>query len=76
MNLRMLAPDIQEAILFLPRTETGRDPIHVRQLQPIALVPDWRKQRRMWNLLAAHLNSLAPERSAKRDKSCQYSIVS
>lgn len=55
MNLRMLAPDIQEAILFLPRVMSGRDPIHVRQLQPISLVPDWRKQRRMWQeLLAAH----------------------
>ncbi len=48
MNLLMLAPDLQEAILFLPRVESGRDPIHLRQLQPIALVPDWRKQRRLW----------------------------
>jgi hypothetical protein len=28
MNLLVLAPDIQEALLFLPRTEKGRDPIH------------------------------------------------
>ena len=49
MNLLMLAPDIQEAILFLPRVERGRDPIHLRQLQPIALVPDWRKQRKLWS---------------------------
>lgn len=48
MNLLLLAPDIQEAILFLPRVERGRDPILLCQLQPIALVPDWRKQRRMW----------------------------
>jgi len=52
MNLLMLAPDIQEAILFLPRTECGRDRIHIRQLQPIALVPDWRKQRRIWESLS------------------------
>ena len=26
MNLNFLAPDIQEEILFLPRTERGRDP--------------------------------------------------
>ena len=51
MNLLMLAPDIQEAILFLPRVESGRDPLHLRQLQRIALVPDWRKQRRMWKRL-------------------------
>jgi hypothetical protein len=53
MNLLMLAPDIQEAILFLPRVERGRDPILLRQLQPIALVLDWRKQRRLWAALAA-----------------------
>jgi len=53
MNLRMLAPDIQEEILFLSRVESGRDPIHLRQLQPIALVPDWRKQRRMWRGLSS-----------------------
>lgn len=51
MNLLNLAPDIQQAILFLPRTLSGRDPIHLRQLQPIAAAPDWRKQRRMWQEL-------------------------
>ena len=54
MNLVNLAPDIQEAILLLPRTERGRDPIHLRLLQPIASIIDWKKQRRMWrDLLAA-----------------------
>lgn len=49
MNLLMLAPNIQEEILFLPRVESGRDPIRLGQLQPIALVPDWRKQRHLWS---------------------------
>ena len=48
MNLLNLAPDIQEEILFLPRTTQGRDPIRERMLRPIAAVLDWRKQRRMW----------------------------
>lgn len=48
MNLINLAPDIQEEILQLPRTESGLDPIIVMQLQPVASTPDWRKQRRMW----------------------------
>ena len=48
MNLLQLAPDIQEAILFLPLTERGHDRIQLRQLLPIAAVLDWRKQRRMW----------------------------
>src|SRR3981081_3213753 len=45
MNLLLLAPDIQEQLLFLPETRHGRDPIHLRQLQPIALLPDWNAQR-------------------------------
>ena len=48
MNLLLLAPDIQEDILFLPRTIRGRDPITERDLRPIAAVVDWAKQRRMW----------------------------
>ncbi|HEY7157270.1 MAG TPA: hypothetical protein VH575_25175 [Gemmataceae bacterium] len=48
MNLLYLAPDIQEAILFLPRTQRGRDPILLRDLQPIAAVLDWWRQRQMW----------------------------
>ncbi|MCS7168092.1 MAG: hypothetical protein RMI91_11850 [Gemmatales bacterium] len=51
MNLLNLAPDIQEAILFLPRTQYGREPIHLRQLQSIAAVPDWRRQRQLWREL-------------------------
>ena len=39
MNLLLLAPNIQEAILFLPKVESGRNPIHLRQLQEIGLEP-------------------------------------
>ncbi len=53
MNLLMLAPDIQEAILFSPRVERGRDPICLRQLQAIAGEPEWRKQRQLWSKLTA-----------------------
>jgi site-specific DNA recombinase len=52
-NLLLLAPDIQEEILFLPRIKTGRAPIRMAQLQPIALTWDWRKQRRLWAALRA-----------------------
>lgn len=48
MNLLCLAPDIQESILFLPRTERGRDPVREHHVRPIAAILDWRKQRRMW----------------------------
>ena len=49
MNLNLLAPDIQEEILFLPRVERGRDPIREHAVRAIAAVPEWGKQRRMWS---------------------------
>jgi hypothetical protein len=48
MNLLHLAPDIQESLLFLPRVESGRAPIHEKLLRPIAAEIDWGKQREMW----------------------------
>jgi hypothetical protein len=51
LNLVYLAPDIQEAVLFLPLTQSGRDAVSFGDLQSIALIPEWHKQRRMWNRL-------------------------
>jgi hypothetical protein len=51
MNLLQLAPEIQEAILFLPRTVKGRDPIREIMVRPIAAQADWRDQRRLWKCL-------------------------
>lgn len=48
MKLLQLAPDIREKILFLPRTERGRDPIREHMVRPITAVLDWRKQRQIW----------------------------
>jgi hypothetical protein len=48
-----LAPDLQEEILFLPRTLKGRDPIQLQHLLPIACLADWRKQRIRWKTLIA-----------------------
>jgi len=45
-NMLSVAPGIQEAILYLPRTLQGHDSIHLRQLQPIAMTLEWRKQPR------------------------------
>lgn len=53
MSLLHLAPDIQEAILELPRTRGGRDPIREKMVRAIAAVPDWRRQRTLWTALAA-----------------------
>ena len=62
MNLLNLAPDIQEAILFLPRTQHGRDSIILRDLQPLAARIEWREQRRMWQLLYAMQTDLPKRR--------------
>jgi len=51
LNLIHLAPDIQEALLFLPPTLQGRDAIILAELMPIAAAFDWRKQRRLWRQL-------------------------
>jgi len=56
MNLRLLAPDIQEEILFLPRTDGGRAPIREHMVRPIAAIIDWRKQRNLWRELKGSTN--------------------
>ena len=45
MALLQLAPDLQEALLFLPPACRGRDPVTERDLRPIAAVADWGEQR-------------------------------
>lgn len=53
MNLTNLAPDVQEEILFLPRTMKGRDPVGEQDIRPICLLADWKKQRLQWQQLLA-----------------------
>jgi len=48
MNLNHLAPDIQEALLFLPPAESGRDRIHEKMLRRVAAIACWRAQRSLW----------------------------
>ncbi len=48
MNLRLLAPDIQEQLLFLPMTQKGSDQIHLLELQRVAAEFSWVQQRIYW----------------------------
>ena len=48
MNLRLLAPDLQEQLLNVPRIEQGRDGLCLRMFQTIALEPSWKNQREQW----------------------------
>ena len=45
MGMLSLAPEIQEAILFLPRLHEGRDMVVEREVRRIARVMDWGVQR-------------------------------
>ena len=56
-NLTLLASDVQEAVLFLPRVQRGPDPITERDLRSIVAQPDWQKQRQMWRRLKGILEN-------------------
>jgi hypothetical protein len=48
MNLLLLAPDIQEAILGLPMSVMGRDAVTERDVRRLTAEPSFLKQRQMW----------------------------
>ena len=52
MDLTLLAPDIQEAILFLPNTDGGRGAVNERAVRRMCGVADWRRQRKVWEQVA------------------------
>ena len=68
MNLLQLAPDIQEQILFLPQTVRGPDPIHLHQLQPIARVLEWQRQRQLWRDLLHDTTSMLESKEAMKSR--------
>ncbi len=56
LALNLLAPDIQELLLFLPRAENGKPEIHEKSLRPITKNSDWNSQRNQWEKLTAARN--------------------
>jgi hypothetical protein len=56
MQLLLLAPDIQQEILFLPRILQGRTPLHERRIRPITTLPSWPRQRVEWERLQAEIS--------------------
>jgi len=59
MGLLNLAPDIQEEILFLPRTQKGHDPITTKKMLPVTGILAWPSQRRAWEKLKKE-NGICP----------------
>lgn len=55
MNLNLLAPDIQEALLFLLPVLNGRDLVHERMLRSIASIPNWQSQEAIWSDMAGQI---------------------
>lgn len=51
MDLLMLAPDIQEALLFLPPIRKGRDPVTERDMRVMLKEMAWDQQENAWNFL-------------------------
>jgi hypothetical protein len=51
INLTNLAPDIQQAILDLEPTIDHVPRFREREVRTIAILPNWEKQRLMWNRL-------------------------
>jgi hypothetical protein len=59
MNLLVLAPDIQEELLFLPPVTKGPPPVSERVLRPLLKTLVWSEQRAMWAALRDR-NSVPP----------------
>jgi hypothetical protein len=53
MNLLVLAPDIQEEILFMPPMTKGSTPVTERDLRPLLKTLVWSEQRVQWAELRA-----------------------
>ena len=53
MNLLVLAPDIQEEILFMPAVTKGSAPITERDLRPLLKTLAWSEQREHWAAIRA-----------------------
>jgi hypothetical protein len=53
MNLRLLAPSIQEQLLNLSRIVSGRVEWSLRDFQSIALEQDWQTQRERWSSISS-----------------------
>lgn len=48
MNLRLLAPEIQEELLLSEKNGDDRMPIQLKSLQVLATICSWKTQRKLW----------------------------
>jgi hypothetical protein len=73
MDLLNLSPELQEALLFLPRVDRGRDPVTERALRAVVAEADWGRQRRTRTLDGRNrATGLVPTRSDRQSSSEPY----
>jgi site-specific DNA recombinase len=70
LRLRELAPAIQEEILFLPKTLTGRDPVTERALRQLTGIIDWDEQVKQFRCLMDTAGSASPPPRQPADTRC------
>lgn len=66
MDLLNLAPDIQEAILHLPKETVGRDQVAERGLRRVVQMPCWRDQRAAWREVITERESRSVDKQNTR----------
>jgi hypothetical protein len=65
MNLRLLAPDLQEVLITLGLRIDGRDALGLRQCQSIALEYSWRRQREQFQSVLDLMAKLSFDKISK-----------
>ncbi|MFO0836117.1 MAG: hypothetical protein U0638_14185 [Phycisphaerales bacterium] len=74
LNLTLLSPAIQAALLDLPLVERGHDPLSESDLRPICAEPSWARQETMWmrmdprrgNVVSPNARSFTPRCTISR----------
>jgi hypothetical protein len=57
LSLTILAPDLQETLLFLPRLSEGKPEISEKSLRKITMLDDWDEQRKAWTMVSLCIQS-------------------
>ena len=68
MHMLLLAQDIQEEILFMPKTMTGRDPVSERGLRRVTAIVRWDRQRKAWQEIRAGSKTVKVAAPASRSR--------
>jgi hypothetical protein len=74
MDLLLLAPDLQERVLFLPRPASPDEKLSERDLRQIVRAPVWSDQRRIWAELRAreHVRVFFDDSVASRAREARW----